>query len=86
MTGIQILKAEVEKYLTETLIDSLTILDAVDKHSMKAEERMTYGVICDVLEDRFPHLDELMLAWCSEDGLEDDRTYAQVLISGIEQG
>lgn len=71
------------RYGDTSLCNSLAYLDAKDKATMSATERMAYATICDVLEARHPHLDAILEAWCSEEGLSDGRTYAQVILANL---
>ena len=65
-----------------TLKDMLRLLDAQPKTQ---ESRIIHAAVCDVLEERHPHLEALLLAWCGETGdLSDTRTYAQVALAGLE--
>lgn len=65
---------------TALLLDALDILDAAGRTT--DAERITYGTICQVLEDRFPAAVDRMDEWCElvwGEGL----TYGQALRQAI---
>lgn len=83
MNALQTLTAKQD---TETLLDSLSILEAIieAKPTDGKAERLARITIIEILEARHPYVDAVIEEWA--DSLDDPRTYGQVLAAAIRAG
>lgn len=61
-----------KKQGTQGLIDGLALLDIKGRANHTREERMTWTVIIEVLEERHPEVDEAFAQWAEADSAAED--------------
>jgi hypothetical protein len=79
MSAEKSMKALTENLTDESALEALLVISHLD--SPTEEEQAVQAMLCDELENRFPEVDELMLAYIESP--EKSASYANTLIASV---